>query len=402
MSGICFMPTRDPTRTFFFRFISTCTNLRIYSRKMLARSVLRSRQLVPNINAFGLSSSASRLICHGGIQPLLSLQAGSRGFRKIQVSNPTGIKFLRLSKSLGKGLLVFYVFASATVLFYYFRETNKSDGAQMIPADWTFKVKSLVREGVNHELDDHFDQALNSYQFAINAMTKDDNGNLVLLDNKSPEWLTGYADVLARIGRIQELFEKSDEAKAAFEASFSNPWGTPELKSVSAVQLAKYAFAQGDLKEAEEYFVNSIRVVADSTMTAHFKAGDFKKGVLIPDQGEVNIQLYNASIELGKFYASTGRFTESMEVFLATLRSIKQKREPEGRDPKRIPDRNCFEARVMSYISEVLWATGKKQDAVTWVESSYYESYPLSSSTVECGLCAQMAMENAAKMYKVS
>lgn len=369
---------------------------------MLARSVLRARPLVSRVNPFGLSSTTSRLLQQSGSQSLLSLQAGSRGFKKIQVTSPTGIKLLRLSRTVGKGLLAFYVITSATVLFFYFRETHKSDGVQVIPADWSFKVKSLVREGVNHELDDHYDQALKSYQFAIDAMTKDDKGDLVSLDNKSPEWLTGYADVLARTGRILELFERSEEAKEAFEASYRNPWGTPELKSISAVQLAKYEFAQGNVKGAEEYFVNAIQAVADHSMAKLLKEGDIRKGVLIPDKGEVSIQLYNASIELGKFYASTSRFTEAMEVLLATLRSIKQKREPEGRDPKRIPDVNCFEARVMSYISEILWATGKKQDAITWAESSYYESYPLSSSTVECGLCAQMAMENAAKMYKVS
>lgn len=374
---------------------------------MLARSILRARpvaRVAGTSNAFGLASTASRLVRHTGLQSArLDIQAaGSRGFKKIQVTSPTGIKFLRASKSLGKGLIAFYVVGSAVVIFLYFQETHKSDNVQTIPTEWTFRVKSLVREGVNHELSDHYDAALRSYQFAIDAMTKDDNGNLVSLAGKSPEWLLGYADVLARTGRILELYEQSEEAKEAFEASFQNPWGTPELKSVAAVQLAKYEVAAGNMDTAEEYFVNAVRAVADSTMAQLLKDGDVRKGVLIPDGGEVTPQLYNASIELGKFFASTGRFTEAMEIFLATLRSIQQKREPEGRDPKRIPDPSCFEGRVMSYIAEVLWATGKKQDAVIWVESSYYESYPLSSSTVECGLCAQMAMENAAKMYKVS
>lgn len=321
---------------------------------------------------------------------------------------------------------MFYVVASATLLFFYFRETHKSDSQQKIPADWSFRAKSLVREGVNHELEDRFEMALRSYQFAIDALTKKEGGsegtneknkedNMISLDSKSPEWLTGYADLLARTGRILELLEQSDEARAAFQASFSNPWGSGALKSVAAIQLAKYEQADGNLEAAEEYFVEGVKAVASTGMAKLFKEGDVKNAVLIQDssKGEqkeqekkgtdnVSIQLYNATIELGKFYASTGRFPESLQVLLATLRSVKQKREPQGRDLKRVPDSNCFEARIMAYISEVLWATGKKQDAVIWVESSYFEAYPLSSSTVECGLCAQMAMENAAKMYKVS
>lgn len=370
---------------------------------MLSRSVLRARQ-TPRFATCVAVSPTARLVPNGmgHAQPALA-PLGSRGFKKIQVSNPLGIKLLRASRSVGKGLLAFYVVASATVLFFYFKETQKSDGVQKIPSDWPFKVKTLVREGVNHELDDHFDQALKSYQFAVAALVKDDKGQPVDLARKSPEWLTGYADVLARTGRILELFEQSEEAQAALEASFSSPWGSPELKSVAAVQLAKYAAAAGEAGAAEAYYVDAVRVVGDAAQAELFKAGDVRRAVLIPDGGAVSVQLYNATIELGKFYAASGRLTEAMEVLLATLRSVKQKREPEegARDAgRRIPDANCFEARVMAYMAEILWASGKREEAVTWVESSYHESYPLSSTTVECGLCAQMAMDNAAKMYK--
>lgn len=325
---------------------------------------------------------------------------GSRGFKKIEVKSPLGIKMLRASRTLGKSLLVFYVVTSATVLFFYLKETHKSDGEQNIPGDWSFQVKTLVREGVNHELDDHFENALTAYQFAIDAMVKDDKGEAVDLSKKSPEWLSGYADVLARTGRILELLEKSEEAKEAFEASYTNPWGTPALKSVAGVQLAKYAQAAGDVQLAEDYYVNSVCIVGGPAQAEALKQGDVRKAVIIPDGGEVNIQLYNAVIELGKFYAATARYTEALEVLLAALRSVKHKRTPEGSNPQRIPDASCFEARIMAYVGEILWATGKKQDAVTWVEGSYYDAYPLSSTTVECGLCAQMAMENARKMYK--
>lgn len=322
------------------------------------------------------------------------------------------------------------------VIFLYMKETSKSDAIQRIPEDWPIRDKMLVRDAVNNEIDNKYDRALQIYKLAIEKLTTKEgpNGERVAvtdLDQKSPEWLGGYSDVLIRYARLLELNEESGEAKAALQASEQIPWGTPELKSVGAVQLAKYALQDGDFQLAEEYFINAVKAVATPAMSKYFKEGpeqDLQKAVLIPDAlkekstsplapvnsndgkptGEgISIQLYNSTIELAKFYALVGSYTRSMEILLSTLRSIRRKREPEGRSTARIPDSECLEARSMSYISEILWAANKTKDAekrkeaITWAEGAFHEAYPLSNSTVECGLCAIMVLENLIKMYKI-
>lgn len=110
-------------------------------------------------------------------------------------------------------------------------------------------------------------------------------------------------------------------------------------------------------------------------MAKYFKEGpaqDLRKAVIIPDISQepkssilptaspydsVSNQLYTASIELGKFYASTGQYSHSLEVFLSTLRAVRGKHETAGR--VKTADKECFEARCMSYISEVFWAADK-------------------------------------------
>lgn len=352
-----------------------------------------------------------------------------RGFRRFEVKSPLGIKLLRLSRQISIGMIAFYVLGGLAIAFVYVRDTWKSGSAQRIPKDWPARVQSLVREAVNHEIDNKFDRALAVYKLAIKEMTTEEDkatGEIVPIDDlsdKSPQWLGGYSDVLFRYARIEELLDNHDEAKEALLASEQIPWGSPKFKSLAAIQLAKYALIEGDKKKAEEYHLNSVKAVATPIMNFYFKEGpDFnlRKAVLIPDfETEKNVpskyisskdgkstgegvtpQLYHATIELGKFYASTGRYIQALEVLLSTLRSIRRKRGSGDEGPK-APDPGCFEALTMSYISEILWATGKdkREEAITWAEGSFFEAKPLSNSTVECGLCAEMVLENLTKMY---
>lgn len=402
---------------------------------MISRVLRRAARPVSRDAGFGIRTGLTRI----NIRPqTLSPTASSiptaifnqtRGFKfsRIEVSNPLGVQLLRVSRSVGFGLIFFYVIGSAGFLFLYFQETSKSDGVQKIPDDWSFKVKSLVREGVNSQMDNKLEHSLQCFRLAVEEMTTTEakDGTRVPVEDlgsKSPQWLGGYSDVLIRYALLEELFENSEKAKVALLASEEIRWGTLELKSTAAIQLGKYALLDKEVSKAEEYFVNAVKAVATPRMMAYFAEGpnqDLNKAVLISDPslesssklvnqndgmptGEgITSQLYNASIELGKFYAVTGRYTRALEILLSALRSIRRKREPEGRSRDRIPDPDCFEARTMSYISEILWAADKKkrEEAVTWAEGSYFEALPLSNTTVECGLCATMALENLAKMY---
>lgn len=363
------------------------------------------------------------------LAPPISI-SNKRTFKRIEVTSPLGIRLLRLSKILGLTILICYIVGTGVFVFLYYGHSSRSDNVQPIPDDWPFKVKQIVREGVNNELEMKYDRALKLYKAAIEQLTTEEDPitkqrvPIKELDKKSKEWLKGYSDLLVRYARLEELFENSKDAKAALISSEAIPWGTPDLKSIAAIQLGKYALTDGEKEKAEQYFINGVKAVATRRMRHYFEEGpdqDINKAVLIPDPlhdtakgapvnendglptGEgITKQLYIASIELGKYYASVGNYKRAMEVLLSTLRSIRRKREPEGRSLQKIPDPDCFEARTMSYISETLWAAGKsrQKDAISWAEGSYREALPLSNSTVECGLCATMTLENLIKMYK--
>ncbi|CDO53243.1 hypothetical protein DV495_003411 [Geotrichum candidum] len=360
---------------------------------LLKRQITRPRPLL---------TSSSRTPTAG--TPPFGARGFLKNFKPIQVTNPVGLKLLRGSKLLGKSLVLFYVVISGTALYYYFRNVRRSDvaaGESVIPEEWPFSTKGLYREALIHDAEDRFEVALKMYDKTLVELIGA-HGEIPI-DGRSPEWLSGYADLLARKGRILELFERSEEARAAFQASYDLKWGSHEFKSIAAIQLGKYAAADGDLEAAEQYHIAAIHAAAPvgSKMAELLQAGDVANGIIIPPRTEVSDQLYNAEIELGKFWATTGKLAPALDVFLGTLRSVKEKRAPKAGTSQltRELDPKCFEARVMEYIGEIMWARGQKQDAVTWVESSYYESYPMSSTTVECGLCATMAMENATKMY---
>lgn len=361
--------------------------------------------------------------------PQLSI-SNKRGFKRIEVTSPLGIRLLRLSKVIGLTILIAYITGTGIFVFFYFGQTSKSDSVQPVPDDWPFKVKQLVREGVNRELETKYDRALALYKAAIEQLTTEEDPTtkervpIKELNKKSKDWLKGYSDLLVRYARLEELFENSKDARAALISSEAIPWGTPDLKSVAAIQLGKYTLADGEKEKAEQYFINGVRAVATRRMSHYFEEGpdqNINKAVLIPDPLQENSkgapvnendglptgegitnQLYIASIELGKYYAAVGNYARAMEVLLSTLRSIRRKREPEGRSLQKIPDPDCFEARTMSYISETLWASSKsrQKDAISWAEGAYREALPLSNSTVECGLCATMVLENLTKMYK--
>lgn len=379
----------------FEAFLLLYKNIQSVNITMLTRSLLKARPNVArNLPAGSVSVFVTSRFATSPIQ--------TRGFKKITVTNPFGIKLLRSSRYLGKSLLIAYAIASSAFLFFYFRDSQKAGKEQSIPSEWSFRVKSLVQQAVNFELDNNLDVALVEYKLAIDVLTKDEKtGEFLDLRNKSPEWFKGYSDLLVRAGRLMELLENRQEAREALEASHSIPWGNKDLKSEASVQLAKYQLEDKNIEAAETLFIEAVQIANDPETKLKPLTGT-SYNVIIPNKAKlVTFQLYLASIELGRFYAVTGQYSKALEVFLSTLRSVKFKRQPDSeREHSKIPDNQCVEARLMEYIAEVMWATGKKTDAVTWVESSYYESYPLSSSTVECGLCATLAMENAAKMYK--
>ncbi|ANB11831.1 hypothetical protein AWJ20_55 [Sugiyamaella lignohabitans] len=290
----------------------------------------------------------------------------------------------------------------AGLQFYSFR---KIQAIQPIPSEWTFQTKLLVQAGVDSEQAQNIEQAAKYYQQAIDVLLGKDKQTDI--STKSKQWLTGYADLLIRFGLVQEMLNHRQEAREALEAGYSMPVGTPHVRSKAAIQLGQYSLESNKFSESEKLFVESLKEVASAPILQYLATGP--SPVVLPENIVANDYQMAPLIELGKLYVKQKRYQCAFSSFLASLRALRNAKDVFiNQSGSGVPldlhlqnfDVKCNEAIIMSYISEILWKLGKKQDAVIWGEGSYYESFPRSHGVVECRLCAKMVANNLYIMYR--
>lgn len=115
----------------------------------------------------------------------------------------------------------------------------------------------------------------------------------------------------------------------------------------------------------------------------------------------------DASIHLGVLYAQKGEYEKALPILVSSLRavknSIRQQRGAVLSRPLEANPLNCqiHESSLLSvYISEVLWASNKKDEAVKWAQKAYNEGYVYHRSNIEAAKSAQLALLTLIKMEK--
>lgn len=262
----------------------------------------------------------------------------------------------------------------------YFYTVFTIEKVQPIPASWTFKQRLLGWAGANHFEEQRHSIVCQYYERLLNELIHGSDGKVVNLNEQTPEWLAGYADIAIRLGLSQEMLDERESAKEALSSGLSIPYGQKNLKSRASIQLAQYELEEGNLQNSESHLVNALNY--ESAMN---------KGKVSLNASNLTEESVRAATELGKTYVKQNRLEEALALFLSSHKAISSNNfKPE----------KCFAPTLVSYISEVLWAMGNEKDGIIWAESAYHESNLKGIESVECGLCAKMSALNLSSMYK--
>jgi tetratricopeptide (TPR) repeat protein len=326
----------------------------------------------------------------------------SRGFQRIPVTSDRGKRLLRYSRVVLASIAVFYGMSLGyplAVVTYY---SYKMDHIQKIPDSWPTKIRLLAWGAVGQEQEENYVLALRYYKSVIEELEKLEGSDVDLMD-KPKAWLAGYADIKIRIGLIQDMFGKDEDAKQALLEGYIYGAGDNGLKSQAAIALSRMAVEEGLVDDAENLLKEAIRWVVPESIGIKFE--DPSWCPVVPENLRISEPQILAFMALGKFYAQGKRdLKQALTIFLSTQRAIQnykvvieasgaQRRRPQYDDPK------CMNAQLQSHISEVLWAMKIPKDSIVWGEEAYQEAHNKSNKTVECGICAKATAMNLAKMY---
>ncbi|KAI5801412.1 hypothetical protein DFH27DRAFT_622515 [Peziza echinospora] len=106
-----------------------------------------------------------------------------------------------------------------------------------------------------------------------------------------------------------------------------------------------------------------------------------------------NLLLHTAT-ELGVHYSRHAHLPKALPIFLSILRA---RTDPAANEATADP---CEVAKVMSYLGEVLWASGKKKQGLAWVRKAVGKAIPLVEMRGACRDCAVYAAGNEVVMLR--
>ncbi|CAN6643129.1 hypothetical protein TRVA0_019S02190 [Trichomonascus vanleenenianus] len=314
-----------------------------------------------------------------------------RGFKRIVITNPLGVRLLSISKKFL--FVVAGVYTVGTVYFAgtYFATINQLKETQPVPESWSWRQTLLALSGAGHFEGQRYDVTVKYYEDLVNSLVLDKNGNPVDLDTKTQDWLAGYSDIVIRLGLAKEALGERDEAKEALSSGISIPFGQQSLKARAAIQLGRFEEEEGRIESAQSLYLEAVQRITPKEAIIETQSGIIVKPIL----HEINEAFVLSWFELGKAYVKQKNYKGALNLFLAIQRVIK-----ETARSKSFKVERCYEQVAMSHISELLWVLGQKKDAVIWAEGAHNDANEKSRVSVECGQCAKMAAQNASKMYR--
>lgn len=319
-----------------------------------------------------------------------------RFFTPIQVTSQVGSRFLKLSKSLLKGIGIAYLAGFCIIVKMYYSLVSRADAEQPIPKKWPFLAKWLARNGVNDETDKNYLRASRYLTDSLTILDEEYAKN----PDRDEKWLAGYADLNIRLGLVKTRLGESDDAQKYLSKGYHINWGLRYLKAKAGVQLGILSHKiDHDEQQAEAYLRTA---VADSAAAGSFPeleniALSTDGAIRVPKNMELEDDQIPPLLELAKLFARTGRLEDAFVTFLSTYRGIEDSKDPEKK-PR--GESICARALIRAHISEILWAFGHQKEAVAWGQEAYHLSKNFSHTTAECGACSKMSTSLVSKMYR--
>lgn len=272
---------------------------------------------------------------------------------------------------------------------------------------WTLKQAYKAREGLLYELVlEDYTSAKQCYEQLLDSLSRDNKGNLVDISSKSHTWLSAYSDLLCRYADMCKVAGDLANCKQAYLGAMHVEGGDLGHKSRALTNLAELAEMEGDRAQAEDLLKRACAYGKDTSI----KSGEnltYRVGLHSEDMIPGSRESLDASIHLGVLYAQKGEYEKALPILVSSLRavknSIRQQRGAVTSRPLEANPLNCqiHESSLLSvYISEVLWASGKKQEAVRWAQKAYNEGYVYHRSNMEAAKSAQLSLLTLIKMEK--
>lgn len=377
-----------------------------------------------SISAIFCCSSAMNLLRPHNLRlarPLRPLRAArpmgirTLAFKRIEITNPFGVRLVKLSRMVLKGIFLFYgglvgvgIVAGGVVNYYL----NRSENLGFFGLKMTFSDVLLLKAGLYNELISKRYILANEFYMVFLRSTNDDFGvefdktleslkqfpTTEQLKSKGQKWVNRYVDILLRCaivkGQLGQLQAAKELVEKAVELS-SDSRPDKVLLSNGYRLLAKV----GGSKE-EEYLKASVALLGSANLNQQLEA--------------VSRDLYNAVVDLGIYYSRTGQSQLGFELFLNNLMFLESYQEPSRILPdfprlldelfgsstseKFIPDSGDVPLMKL-YLSELLWVQGRKDNAINWCKSALIESFNFSRQNQNCAVVAKMALDDLILMY---
>lgn len=321
---------------------------------------------------------------------------------------PGKVRLLKTTRKLLVAMLISYgiiltTLAAAVTAIYSWLEYY-----QPLPLfSWGFSETYHVREALLYELYlEDYTEAKKIYGKVIESLTRDSQGNLKDISDKSSTWLAGYSDLLCRYADMAKVNGDLEACKEAYIGALAIPFGSMAHKSKALTALAEMADMDGDHKVAEGLLLRACAYGKD-TVIHDPSVLSYRVGLTTEDMVPGSRESLDAAIQLGVHYAANRDFKKALPVLVSSLRAVKNSlRQQRGAVKTRPLEANPLQAKlhesslISVYISEVLWATGKREEAVTWAEKAYNEGYIYHRSNIEAAKSARLALSTLIDMEK--
>jgi hypothetical protein len=352
---------------------------------------------------------------HGGVITAAQL-IPHRHFQKIVVTNPTGVRLLRYSKTLLTALLLFYGSALAIGGGLYAASSYYLKDKQPIAGDFSLLSKIQTRLAVYYQdlqedeeiAEDALIKALQTISREEGIADADDgNGdnekdprkftllNLDQLNSHSKEWQGTYIDLVIRLALVKADLGDADNAKKLNRYSINLPMdlGSKDLRSESLRLAARISSLEGDFSTAEKYLLDCIKF-------NEFYQSDIlflEQGSLLLDpSSDVNNETFNALLDIGVVYTRLEQYSKALEIFLNLLQISK---EAKSKEDARLHLKKSDIPLLKNYVGEILYKKGLLNKSIEWCNDSFKEAFKFSRSDVKSAFVTKQSLKNLIGLY---
>ena len=315
--------------------------------------------------------------------------------------------YLRQSRSILKGIAIFYAGAAACGTVGYFGGKWYVDQWQPMCSSWSLYSKCLGRLGVYLQETGDDANAEMSIIYCLKAIGQDEgieqpedesNPRLFKLltadqlnDHKSDEFKSRYLDLVMRLALIKGENGDFENSWKLCQYSINLPMdkGSRHLKSQMLRLASKLDLQKGEVQPAEFYLLDAVRFneyYEDGVRFVQHGSLTLSKDSNVPNE------LFHSLLDLGVVYTKEKQYTKALEIFLNLLQ-VTEHDKPEG-----FVEAN--RSLLKNYVGEILYSQGLTNQAIEWCRDSFKEARINSKFDPFSATITKQSLQNLVKLYE--